>query len=400
MKVLHVIPSIAQVRGGPSQAILEMVRALQVKGVEAEIVTTNDNGTNLLDVPLQRCIDYEGVATRFFSRFSPKVEPIREFAFSGQLTGWLWQNICKYDLLHVHAIFSYPSTIAMTIARLQRKPYLVRPLGQLCQWSLQQSHRKKQVYLKAIERSNLKGSQALHLTSRQEETEVSQLNLKVPNFILPHGLSIPDRIPDAPQKLRQLLKVAEDETVILFMSRVHPKKGLDYLIPALAKLDSHSFTFVIAGNSSPEYESELDTLLNTLGIKHRIHRFGFVSGEIKNILLQGADLFALTSHSENFGVAVLEALAAGLPVLVTPGVALASVVAEHQLGYVAEMDIDAIASEIEHFLNNRQEAKAMGQNARQLVRQEYTWNSIATRLIDVYSSTVEPNLFSYSHLMR
>jgi glycosyltransferase involved in cell wall biosynthesis len=397
LKVLHVIPSVAPIRGGPSQAILEMVRSLHSQNIEAKIVTTNDNGANLLDVPLQRFIDYEGVLTCFFPRFSPKIESIREFAFSSQLTRWLWQNIAEYDFLHVHAIFSYPSTVAMAIARLQGKPYLVRPLGQLCQWSLQQSPRKKQLYLNAIERKNLNGSRALHLTSRQEEIEVSQLDLKVPNFILPHGLSIPNKMLDARQKLRQLLQVAEDEPVILFMSRLHPKKGLDYLIPALGKLDSQSFTLVIAGNGSSEYEAELDRLAIAAGIQHRTRRFGFVSGEVKNLLLQGSDLFALTSHSENFGVAVLEALAVGVPVLVTPGVALASVVAENRLGYVAPMDRDAIASKFQDFFNNRQEAKAMGQNARQLVQQEYTWNSIAARLTRVYSRAIEQNLFSYSH---
>jgi glycosyltransferase involved in cell wall biosynthesis len=388
MKILHVIPSVALVRGGPSKAVLETVRALRNLDVEAEIITTNDNGEGLLDVTLYKFIEYEQVPIQFFMRFSPGVNSIREFGFSSQLTIWLWQNIHQYNLLHIHAIFSYTSTVAMAIARLQGIPYIVRPLGQLSKWSLQQSPYRKRIYLNLIERANLNHSWAIHLTSQQEQQEISTLNLDAPSFVLPHGLSIPPLIPDAHHRLRQLLNLPKDEPIILFLSRLHPKKGLDYLIPALGKLTHHRFTFVLAGSGDKEYEAEIASLLDSNGIRDRTHLAGFVTGDMKNLLIQGSDLFALTSYAENFGIAVLEALAVGLPVVITPGVALADVVQQHQLGYVTQLDVLAIASAIAHYLSHIQEMQNLGDRARQFILKTYTWEKISAELIGYYSSII------------
>jgi glycosyltransferase involved in cell wall biosynthesis len=396
MKILHVIPSVASVRGGPSQAVVEMVKSQRNLGIQSKIITTNDNGKDLLEVPVCTWLEYKQVPVQFFPRFSPNIDSIREFAFSRELTVWLWQNVANYDLLHVHAIFSYASTTAMAIARLQNVPYIVRPLGQLCEWSLRQSSHKKQLYLSAIERANLDRGRGIHFTSEQEQQEVSRLNLKAPSFVLPHGIAIPPVIPNARDLLRKHLNIPANEPVILFLSRLHSKKGLDYLIPALGQLVHHRFTFAIAGNGSKEYEMEIEDLLISNGIRDRTHLIGFVEGEIKNIFMQGADLFALTSHSENFAVVVLEALAVGVPVLTTPGVALANLIQKHQLGYVAELHVSAITLALERFFNDPQAAMDMGDRARQIVAGKYAWSQIAVQMQQVYTNILQGEPISSS----
>ena len=390
MRILHIIPSISQGRGGTSRAFLDMVRALQSCGIDVEIATTNDDGDKLLNVPLRECILYNRIPTYFFPRFSPPVAALREFTVSGAFTTWLLQNITRYDAIHVHTIFSYIPTVAMAIARLRGIPYLTTPHGMLCEWSLQQKTQKKQAYLKLIERSNLDGSQSIHLTCQQEQDDVRRLNFKSPTFVLPLALTdTPSPIPNAANLLRQKLNCPLDEPIILFLSRLHYVKGLDYLIPALGKLTHRQFTFVIAGSGTPEYEAEIQSLLRLSGIEDRTYMVGFVEGEQKNLLIQGANLFALTSHLESFGLAVLEALAVGTPAIVTTGVALATIVRDNDLGYVSDLDIDAIATTLDRYLTDPEQAKVMGDRARQFVLDNYTWDYIAPNLIRVYQSTID-----------
>ena len=192
MKVLHVIPSIDSVRGGPSQAVLEMVTALRSLDVDAEIATTNDNGNCNLEVPLNQKVEYNQIPTYFFGNFPAQVLP--RYGISYRFIPWLLKHGNEYDLLHIHGIFSCLSSLTMAIARIKKIPYIVRPLGQLCTWSMTQGAAKKQFYLNLIEKKNIDRSQAIHLTSEQEQQELSLLNFQTNNFVLPHGLSIPPSI--------------------------------------------------------------------------------------------------------------------------------------------------------------------------------------------------------------
>lgn len=389
MRILHVSPSIGLARGGSSHAVLEFVPALRDQGIQVELATTNDDGDQLLEVPLLQKIEYCRIPTYFFPKFFPKSRSLREFTFSSALTQWLWRHLRDYDLVHVHGLFSYPSTVAMAIARWQQVPYINQPHGLLCEWSLQQSQLKKQLYLTMIERANLAHSTALQLTAKKELEEVEQLGLETPKLLIPLGLEPASPIPEARRQLRERLNLPLDQPIVLFMSRLHAKKGLEYLIPALSQLRDLAFTFVLAGTGTPEYEAEIDSLLTQSGLRSRTYRPGFVTGADKQLLLQGSDIFALTSHSENFGVVVLEAMAAGLTLVLTPGVALASLVQEEQLGYITPLDIAQIAETLNRCFAEPAQAKEMGDRARRLMLDRYTWDGIAKQAIAQYEAILQ-----------
>ncbi|MFM6536566.1 MAG: glycosyltransferase, partial [Dolichospermum sp.] len=384
MKVLHVVCSLSPMRGGITQAVLDMVLALRNIGIDAEIVTTNHNMTEVLNVSLEQWINYQEVPVYFLPYFHVPILLIREFMFSWKLTTWLWKNIKNYDLLHIHALFSYPVTVSMMIARLRQIPYINQPHGLLCEWSLQQSKLKKKIYLSLIEKSNLRSSNTLQVTSTKELEELKYLKLGVSSTLVPLGLHLSDPIPNAKQKVRDMFNIPPEHKIILFMSRFHYKKGLDYLIPALSQLKTQNFTFILAGSGDPEYENTVNELLTKNNLEHCTFRPGFVKGEIKDILLQGSDIFALTSHSENFGIVVLEAMAAGLTTIVTPGVALADMIEENQLGYVTKLDSTEITKVIQYCLNHPEEARKIGERASEFIHINYTWNNIAIKTASVY----------------
>jgi glycosyltransferase involved in cell wall biosynthesis len=172
------------------------------------------------------------------------------------------------------------------------------------------------------------------------------------------------------------------------MSRIHPKKGLKYLIESLGKLKEYNFALVIAGSGELDYVQQLEDLLITQGIRDRTHLVGFVEGETKNLYLQGADLFMLTSHSENFGIAAIEALAAGMPVLITDGVAIAPMVKEKAIGYVTKLEINAILTTLENFFQNFDNDLFSRQKTQQIITENYSWLSIIAQIVTIYQTIV------------
>ncbi len=416
MKVLHVIPSVSPALGGPTQVVLNLVKALRECGVDAEIVTTNDDGPDLLDVPLNQRVVYQQVPITFLPRVSPR---LKEYIFSAELTRWLWQHSREYDILDNHYLFSYASSCAGAIAKWQGVPYTVRTMGQLAPWALAQSRLKKQIYSSVIERRNLNSAAAIHCTSTGEAEDVRKFGIQTPTFTLPLGVEPPKYLPDAKQKLRAVYGIAPETPIVLFLSRLHYKKRPDLLLRAalcsLSKLrqrrsayaygveprtsrtrslsqlatQGQDFHLILAGSGEASYLTELKNLASSLGLSAQTSFAGFVTGQDKQLLLQGADIFVLPSFSENFGVAVAEAMSHGLPVIVTPDVQIAPEIAAASAGLVVPGEVEAFADAITTLLTSPHLRHQLGENGKRLGYRRYSWNAIASKLLLAYSALIQ-----------
>ena len=391
MRVLHLIPSISPLRGGPSQAVLSMAASLRQHGVDASILTTNDHGSDVLaGMALGRWHQKEAlgqvVPVLAFGRWNPPVRVLREFAISPGLSQWLGQHACEYDLVHVHALFSCTTSLGMAQLRRQRVPYILRTIGQLNRWSLGQSRARKQLFLKVLDRANLQGARYLHFTSDAERLEAGDLHLTNPSYVLPLGVT---SAPDSRCSTR-LIGNPLDPSRLLFLSRIHPKKQLSVLLDALVVLKhrypTRPWLLDIAGDGDPEYLQELHERCNALGLVRQVKWHGFVEGEYKQALLQQADWFVLPSVSENFGIAAAEALMAGTPVVLSSGVALAANVQAAQAGFVCEPSVESLAGCLEQCL--APPLLRMRQAARQLADELFSWSSISGQLIGYYEDVL------------
>ena len=384
MKVLHVIPSLSPTLGGPTQVALQTVKAIRMQGIDAEIVTTNHDRANL-DVPLETLIEYKGVPVWFL----PVTLTLKEYIFSAGLTKWLWQHIANYDLIDNHYLFSYAPTCAAAIARLQNIPYTVRTQGQLTPWALQQGQFKKQLYTFTIERRNLCEAAAIHCTTQQETVDLRNFGINTPAITLPLGVEPPAQILNATSKLHKLFNIPCDRQIILFLSRLHPKKRPKLLISAFKQVIARNphCHLILAGSGDRDYVEYLQQLVAENQLSDRITFTGFVTGYQKDLLLQGADIFVLPSYSENFGIAVAEAMAAGLPVVVTSGVQISTDIAAANAGIIINSQAELVSA-ITQLLELKSKRAHLSQNAVELATNKYNWDEIASQLIGHYKKVI------------
>ncbi|NET53037.1 MAG: glycosyltransferase, partial [Merismopedia sp. SIO2A8] len=190
--------------------------------------------------------------------------------------------------------------------------------------------------------------------------------------------------------------IAEDLPLVLFMSRIDPKKGLNLLIPALEKLleSNRDFHFVLAGTNpqDPDYELQIQKQLKSSSLAGRTTIAGFVTGDLKEALLQDADLFVLPSYYENFGIAVAEAMVAGTPVVISDQVHIWEEVKNSEAGWVGPCEVEALAELLQEALSDLGELHRRGENAQQCALSNYSWSAIAQQMIETYHQIVANSL--------
>ncbi len=385
IRALHVIPSIAAQHGGPSFAIRGIARALATAGVEVTIVTTDDDGLGKhLGVSPGTQVEEAGAKVLYFRR---NLLPYKVSISMGQ---WLFRNAKSFDVLHLHALFSFSSTIAAHAARRARVPYIVRPLGVLNRWGLENRRRlPKQLSLRAIELPIIRHAVAMHYTSeaeRAEACEISPIVGRARSAVIPLPIETPAK-GDA-NFFRLTYPEATGRRVVLFLSRVDKKKGIEPLLQAFAEVQRAipATVLAIAGTGDAAYVDSLRQMAGRLGLTESILWTGHISGELKAAAFAVAEIFVLPSSSENFGVAAAEALALGVPAILSDAVALSAEARAYEAAVVVDQTPASISAGILEVLNHPARAAQMAANGERLAAELYSPTAVGRSLRELYES--------------
>lgn len=381
MRILHVISSIAPQTCGPAIALAGLTAALVQEGVEATIAATyrRDEGT---------------AAAELFRRSGTRVRligPARDpLCRHPDLVPVLEELIAEADIVHIHALWEQIQHDAARLARRRGVPYIIRPCGMLDPWSLAQGRLKKRLYLRWRLRHHLDAAQAIHFTTYLEHQASAALKLRSRVVVEPNGVNLQEFAALPPcGTWRAAHPELGSRPVVLFLGRLHLKKGLELLIPAFAQAGIGDAVLVIAGPGAPGYRRHLDELIAQHLLQQRVIFTGMLTGADRIAALVDAELFVLPSHAENFGNAVVEALAAGTPVVTSDQVGLHAEIAAAGVGGVVPLVPEALASELTRWLGDVSLRRGAAARARPFVQECFDWRKIARRWVSHYEHLIQ-----------
>lgn len=393
MRILHVLQALSRNFGGPQTVLHDLVPAQSEAGLDVDVVSTNiDVPHGVLPVAPNRFMEYHGGRMRYCS-----VE-FRPLLFSWDLKRYIDRNIARYDIVHIHGLYRFPPTYAAWQARRQGVPYVIRPHGSLDPYlygkSTAGSVRLKQLYERWFDLPNLHAAGAIHYTAEEERERASFLGLKAPSFVVPNGLDW-TRYRELPARgaLRARWGLGE-APVVLFLGRLHFKKGLDLLIPAFDALRRRvaDVQLVIAGPENDNYGQQVRGWVRERGLEAAVHFVGPLHGADVMQAYVDADVFALPSYTENFGMTVVEAMACACPVVISDQVNIHAEVSGAGAGLVTRCDVDEVSAALKALLQDSDRRRAMGEAGRKLVLERYTWSQIVKQLTMEYQKVIERNL--------
>lgn len=378
MRILHVIPGLTRERGGPSAVVQALARHQAQAGHTVAVLCT-DQGRRSGEqrVVLTEAVDVDCLPVRGPDRF----------AFAPGFAAAVRTRLRQSDIVHLHSLFNHPSHVTLREMARADMPCVVRPCGHLHRYSLWRSRWRKRAYLAVWGSMVRRACRAWHYTSTQEAAESWPWD-DSPRFVVPNGIE-PAQFLEDREAARALIRTTwpalGQAPYVLFLGRIHPKKRLDLLLHAFLASAPPAWKLVVAGPDECG-------LWHTLSARYlagpaaaaRVVRLGTVSGAEKAALLGGARLFALPSEHENFGIAALEALAAGTPVLLSPHVDLAVQVVEAGFGTTAPLDVAAWESALARELADPRVPEELSARARHWVQTQYAWDQIAQRLVERY----------------
>lgn len=341
MRILHVCRTLNPVFGGPPDSV-RMFSAAHIRaGNQVEVVTTDDPAADFSRIPGAEVHAFGPTKANY--HYTPKMEP------------WIRENVHRFDGVIVNGIWQYHA-VAARKAVYGKRPYVVFSHGMLDPYFRARyplKHLKKLAYWLMYEAKNLNRSNAVLFTS-EEEKNVAGEGFPFRNFrrvVVPYGTMGPMEGDREEQKREFLASLPElnGHPYLLYLSRIHPKKGCDLLIEAFARVAPGEMHLVLAGHDEVNWRPELDALAERLGVLDRIHWTGSIRGSLKWGAFYGAEAFILPSHQENFGIAVADALAAGVIPLISDKVNIAPDIASDNACIMETDTLEGTVRMIERF---------------------------------------------------
>lgn len=382
MRILHVISSLDPTLGGPSFACTAMARAVAAKGVEVSIYTTDFGQEGAVPATGEAVVE-AGVATHIFPVRHPKA-----WKRSPALGRALRRDVASFDLIHLHSLYLYHDWVAGDACRARGVPYIVRPHGTLDPYLRARHPVAKALLDRLFQDRVLRAAAAIHYTAEDEMRLAAGHDGDAPGVVVPLGLDPTTVTGGDAARFRARYPETGDRRIVLFLSRLQEKKGLDLLIPAFARLaEARDLHLVLAGPDGGMARSAR-ALIAANGITARATVTGMLEGEAKRDAYAAAELFALPSYSENFGIVVVEAMAVGLPVLISDRVNIWREVETAGAGQVVDCRLGPVADGLAGLIDDPATAWAMGEMGRALVAQRFAWDRVADALIALYASVL------------
>ena len=390
MKILHVIANLASRYGGPPKACFEMARATAQLGHDISIYTTNQDGQTQLRVPIRKTVYKDNVKIRYFPIQTP-----RFWGYSFPLARELQKRIWSFDIVHIHSLYLFHNMISGHYCRKYNIPYLIRPHGTLDPYIYKRHRFRKSIMELLFERKNFKYSHAINFATEEEMKLASDspLMLKSKGIVVPLGLDLTEyeNLPEY-GKFRSKYPGISRNKIVLFFSRINFIKGLEVLTRAFSKVtdfraDVH---LVIAGPDNEGFGNKVKKwLADRKNIRIVRHSQDCFRVRDKLSILRDSDIFVLPSYSENFGISVIEAMACGLPVIISDRVNIWREVLHSGAGKVIPCDENLLAESILELLDDKSFDRKMGRKGKALVKERFEWSKIALKLEDVYRTIIQ-----------
>lgn len=362
MRVIHVIPAITEEAAGPSYSVPRLCESLIGTGVDVQLAA----------------LDWATMPARlpYLKTFPLGLGP-RRLGFSPKMRHWLRQEATsgRVEIVHNHSLWMMPNVYPGAAVSDSRCRLVVAPRGTLSMHAMGINALQKNIFWRLLQAHALRAAACFHATAESEYEDIRRLGFRQPVCILPNGIDVPPMV-QAPNTGRRQL---------LFLGRIHPIKGIDNLLRAWQSVE-HQFPewdLVVAGPDNGGYLAQMQALTEKLQLKRIMFR-GALYGDQKLQAYRDASLYVLPTHSENFGMTVAEALAAGTPAIVTKGAPWGEL-EKQGAGWWIDIGVEPLVACLEHALASPPTRHAeMGRAGREWMLRDYSWEGIGVQLAEVY----------------